>query len=179
MKEILYKNNIFIVFSIFFLLLMIGNYCLNRSFVKEVLTNEQLSILKNSSDKIQEWLENKKTSLKFISLLVSNFDHTKEQNTIQDILIRSQQIANFSSTYVGYENNTMLSSRLFQSPKDYAPTQRPWYINTVLQNGIYITKPYLDVGLKIPVISICQSIKRENELQGVICGVISFESIKK
>lgn len=178
MKEILYKNNIFIVFSIFFLLLMIGNYYLNRSFVKEVLTNEQLSILKNSSDKIQEWLENKKTSLKFISLLVSNFDHTKEQNTIQDILIRSQQIANFSSTYVGYENNTMLSSRLFQSPKDYAPTQRPWYINTVLQNGIYITKPYLDVGLKIPVISICQSIKRENELQGVICGVISFESIK-
>ncbi|MFW5625529.1 MAG: cache domain-containing protein, partial [Campylobacter hyointestinalis] len=178
MKEILYKNNIFIVFSIFFLLLMIGNYYLNRSFVKEVLTNEQLSILKNSSDKIQEWLENKKTSLKFISLLVSNFDHTKEQNTIQDILIRSQKIANFSSTYVGYENNTMLSSRLFQSPKDYAPTQRPWYINTVLQNGIYITKPYLDVGLKIPVISICQSIKRENELQGVICGVISFESIK-
>ncbi|CUU69038.1 sensor kinase of two-component regulatory system [Campylobacter hyointestinalis subsp. hyointestinalis] len=73
----------------------------------------------------------------------------------------------------------MLSSRLFQSPKDYAPTQRPWYINTVLQNGIYITKPYLDVGLKIQVISICQSIKRENELQGVICGVISFESIKK
>ncbi|CUU75522.1 hypothetical protein [Campylobacter hyointestinalis] len=60
MKEILYKNNIFIVFSIFFLLLMIGNYYLNRSFVKEVLTNEQLSILKNSSDKIQEWLENKK-----------------------------------------------------------------------------------------------------------------------
>ncbi|CUU69029.1 hypothetical protein [Campylobacter hyointestinalis] len=47
MKEILYKNNIFIVFSIFFLLLMIGNYYLNRSFVKEVLTNEQLSILKN------------------------------------------------------------------------------------------------------------------------------------
>lgn len=78
MKEILYKNNIFIIFSIFFLLLMIGNYYLNRSFVKEVLTNEQLSILKNSSDKIQEWLENKKTSLKFISLLVANFDHTKE-----------------------------------------------------------------------------------------------------
>ncbi|WP_419257422.1 hypothetical protein [Campylobacter fetus] len=77
MKEILYKNNIFIIFSIFFLLLMIGNYYLNRSFVKEVLTNEQLSILKNSSDKIQEWLENKKTSLKFISLLVANFDHTK------------------------------------------------------------------------------------------------------
>ncbi|WP_238390070.1 sensor histidine kinase [Campylobacter fetus] len=178
MKEILYKNNIFIIFSIFFLLLMIGNYYLNRSFVKEVLTNEQLSILKNSSDKIQEWLENKKTSLKFISLLVSNFDHTKEQNTIQDILIKSQQIANFSSTYVGYENNTMLSSRVFQGPKNYAPTQRPWYINTVLQNGIYITKPYIDVGLKIPVISICQSIKRENELQGVICGVISFESIK-
>ncbi|HDZ5339877.1 TPA: sensor histidine kinase [Campylobacter fetus] len=178
MKEILYKNNIFIIFSIFFLLLMIGNYYLNRSFVKEVLTNEQLSILKNSSDKIQEWLENKKTSLKFISLLVANFDHTKEQNTIQDILIKSQEIANFSSTYVGYENDTMLSSRVFQGPKNYAPTQRPWHINTVLQNGIYITKPYLDVGLKIPVISICQSIKRENKLQGVICGVISFESIK-
>ncbi|OCR94338.1 sensor histidine kinase [Campylobacter fetus] len=178
MKEILYKNNIFIIFSIFFLLLMIGNYYLNRSFVKEVLTNEQFSILKNSSDKIQEWLENKKTSLKFISLLVSDFDHTKEQNAIQDILIKSQQIANFSSTYVGYENNTMLSSRVFQGPKNYIPTQRPWYINTVLQNGIYITKPYLDAGLKIPVISICQNIKRKNELQGVICGVISFESIK-
>lgn len=81
MKEILYKNNIFIVFSIFFLLLMIGNYYLNRSFVKEVLTNEQLSILKNSSDKIQEWLENKKLVL---NLLVCS----SQISTIQKSKIR-------------------------------------------------------------------------------------------
>lgn len=178
MEKILRKNNIFILFSAIFLSLMIGNYYLNRSFVREILANEQLGMLKNSSDKIQKYFENKKLSLSAIAQLISKFDYQKDKIIIEDILNKSQYIANFSSVYVGYEDNTMLSSKIFNMPKNYITTKRPWYQNAVKSDKIYITKPYIDTGLQIPVISISQSIKKQGDIIGVLCGVISIDDIK-
>lgn len=174
----LLKNNIFILFTSIFLSLMVGNYYLNRSFVREILANEQLEMLKNSSEKIQKYFENKKFSLGAISELISNFDYKKDQNLIEDILNKSQHIANFSSVYVGYENNTMLSSKAFSMPENYITTKRPWYLSAIKSDNIYITQPYLDTGLKIPVISISKRIKKDGHIIGVLCGVISIDDIK-
>lgn len=110
--------------------------------------------------------------------LISEFNSSKDEKIIRDILIKSQIIANFTSIYAGYHDNRMISSIDFIGPEGYLATKRPWYINTSKQNGIYVTKPYLDTGLKIPVISICQNIKQNKELKGVLCGVISFDDIK-
>ncbi|MDO5045393.1 sensor histidine kinase [Campylobacter sp.] len=173
-----YKNRIFIVFSVIFLSLMAGNYSLNRSFTKEILINEQLSILKSSSNRIEKWLDNKKSSLTAINSLISKFDSKLDEQIIQDILEKSQEIAKFSSVYAGYENHITISSRVFNKPPNYDPTHRPWYRNTISNDKIYITKPYIDVGLKVPVISICQSIKHENSPKGVLCGILSFNDIK-
>lgn len=172
------KNNIFILFSVIFLSLMIVNYYLNRSFVREILANEQLGMLKNSSEKIQKYFENKRLSLQAICELISKFDYEKDQSLIEDILNKSQHIANFSSVYVGYENNTMLSSKAFSMPPNYVTTERPWYLNAIKSDKIYITKPYIDTGLKIPVISISRSIKKDGRIIGVLCGVISIYDIK-
>ena len=112
MKENVYKNNIFAIFSFIFLALMAGNYMLNRSFVREILVREQLSILKSSSERIEKWLENKKSSLRAVNELISKYDSAKDEQIITDILDRSQEIANFSSVYAGYENNITVLSRL-------------------------------------------------------------------
>ena len=178
MKENFYKNNIFAIFSFIFLALMAGNYMLNRSFVREILVREQLNILKSSSERIEKWLENKKTSLRAVKELISKYDSQSDEQIITDILDKSQEIANFSSVYAGYENNITVSSRFFDKPQNYSPVLRPWYINTVKEDKTYITKPYLDAGLKVPVISICSSIKQGYTLKGVLCGVISFSDIK-
>lgn len=178
MIESFYKNRLFILFSIIFLSLMIGNYTLNRSFAKEILMNEQLSILKSWGDRIEKWIENKKSNLEAINSLIQNYDSQTEGKTVQDILEKSEEIANFSSVYAGYETGVTISSKPFNKPANYDPTARPWYINTVAQDKIYITKPYVDMGLKIPVISICQSIKQGVNLKGVICGILSFDDIK-
>ena len=178
MKENFYKNNIFAIFSFIFLALMAGNYILNRSFVREILVREQLNILKSSSERIEKWLENKKTSLRAVKELISKYDSESDEQIITDILDKSQEIANFSSVYAGYENNITVSSRFFDKPQNYSPVLRPWYINTVKEDKTYITKPYLDAGLKVPVISICSSIKQGYTLKGVLCGVISFSDIK-
>ena len=151
---------------------------LNRSFVREILVREQLNILKSSSERIEKWLENKKTSLRAVKELISKYDSESDEQIITDILDKSQEIANFSSVYAGYENNITVSSRFFDKPQNYSPVLRPWYINTVKEDKTYITKPYLDAGLKVPVISICSSIKQGYTLKGVLCGVISFSDIK-
>ncbi|WP_169784945.1 sensor histidine kinase [Campylobacter curvus] len=172
------KNKLFIIFSVIFLSLMVGNYTLNRSFAKEILINEQLSILKSSSSRIEKWLENKKSSMQAINSLIAKFDPVRDEATIKDIFEKSQEIANFSSVYAGYENNVTISGKIFNRPPDYIPTLRPWYINTAREDKIYITRPYVDVGLQISVISICESIKEGKVLKGVLCGILSFSDIK-
>ena len=97
---------------------------------------------------------------------------------IKDILNKSTQIANFSSVYAGYKDKQTLSSGDFKAPPNYDPTLRPWYQNTLQTDEIYVTKPYKDVGLKTSVISICQSIKQGREIEGVLCGIFSFNYIK-
>ena len=157
---------------------MVASHILNRSFVKEILINEQLNILKSSSHRIEKWIENKKLSLKSVNSLISNLDHNKDGVIIKDILNKSTQIANFSSVYAGYKDKQTLSSGDFKAPPNYDPTLRPWYQNTLKTDEIYVTKPYKDVGLKTSVISICQSIKQDREIKGVLCGILSFNDIK-
>ncbi|MBR8463575.1 sensor histidine kinase [Campylobacter sp. faydin G-24] len=171
------RHHIIVIFSIIFLTLMLINYTINRSFVKEILINEQVSMLKNSSNKVEKWLENKKHSLKSINQLISKFSPEKDEQIIKDILQKSESIANFSSIYVGYENSTIISSKEFIRPSGYAPINRPWYQNTIKSGGIYITKPYIDAGLKKPVVSICQKINSIQNL-GVLCGILLFDDIK-
>lgn len=172
------NNKLFIIFSIIFLSLMVVSHMLNRSFVREILINEQLNILKSSSHRIEKWIENKKLSLKSVNSLISNLDHNKDEIIIKDILNKSTQIANFSSVYAGYKDKQTLSSGDFKAPPNYDPTLRPWYQNTIKTDEIYITKPYKDVGLKTSVISICQSIKQSKDIEGVLCGILSFNDIK-
>ncbi|CZE46280.1 sensor histidine kinase [Campylobacter geochelonis] len=178
MVENFYNNRLFIVFSIIFLSLMAGNYALNRSFVKEILINEQLNILKSSSYRIEKWIENKRLSLQSINSLITHLDSKKDKEAIRDILLQSQAIANFSSVYSGYETGKSISSRNFNEPKNYDPRLRPWYKNTIAQTSTYITKPYADVGLQTSVISICQSIVENHLPKGVLCGILSFNDIK-
>ncbi|WP_169764021.1 sensor histidine kinase [Campylobacter mucosalis] len=178
MVENLHNNKLFVIFSIIFLSLMASNYALNRSFVKEILINEQLSILKNSSERVERWIENKKRSLQAINVLAAKFNPQIDAVTIKNILTQSLAIANFSSVYAGYENGETISSREFNRPINYDPRLRPWYINTLKNKDIYVTKPYMDVGLKVPVISICEQIKHDNKTRGVICGILSFSDVK-
>ena len=151
---------------------MVVSHMLNRSFVRKILINEQLNILKSSSHRIEKWIENKKLSLKSVNSLISNLDHNKDEIIIKDILNKSTQIANFSSVYAGYKDKQTLSSGDFKALPNYNPTLRPWYQNTIKIDEIYITKPYKDVGLKTSVISICQSIKQGGGIEGVLCGII-------
>lgn len=178
MVENLHSNRLFVIFSIIFFSLMVMNYVLNRSFVKEILINEQLNILKSSSYRIEKWIENKKLNLKSIDSLITGLDPIKHELIIKDILTQSMTIANFSSVYSGYENGKTISSVNFNEPSNYDPRKRPWYINTLIQDDIYITKPYIDVGLNVPVISICQSLKNKEIFNGVLCGILSFDNIK-
>ena len=178
MTENFNNNRLFLIFSVIFLSLMIGNHVLNRSFVKEILINEQLNILKNSSYRIEKWIEDKKLNLKSIEVLISKLDPKQDESGIKNILIQSGYIAGFSSVYIGYTTGEIISSRYFKAPIDYDLKLRPWYVNTLATNDIYITNPYKDIGLKTSVISICQSVQEKQIVKGVLCGILSFSDIK-
>lgn len=170
-----YKPNstiIFLLFCLIFFMLIIINYLINRNILKQAIHNQQENSTKSAAFHIQKSIEEKITSIVSIKNLIENGDN------IKDILTKSQKVANFKSVYIGYEDNTIISSQKWQKPKDYKVTKRPWYQNTINQNQPYITKEYKDVGLKIDVISICTKLKKYNK-QAVVCGILSLENIKK
>lgn len=178
MKAFLKKFFIPIFISILFLSLMVGNYTTNRNLLKNALVNEQISIIKSASKRISSWLNNKILSLEAINFIIQDFDHTKDLKNINDVIKKSQSIANFSSIYGGYQDGTTISSRAWIKPPNYEVTKRPWYKNAIEANTTIIVNPYIDAGLNIPVVSLCSPIWHKEMSKGVLCGILSLNYIK-
>lgn len=172
------KNKYFFIFlSIIFITLILTNYFSNRSTLKNAIHAHQVSIAQGVSKRIEEWTASKINGINVVSKFISDLDYEKNQNEIRDILVKSSLISGFSSMYVGYGDNQIISGRIWNKPQNYMVSKRPWYQYTLQQQDITINDPYIDEGLQALVISICTPVKKT--LQGVLCGILALEEIKQ
>lgn len=174
------KNLKYIIsFSLIFFLLIICNYLINRHLLHETISNQQTDIVKGVSKRISKWFQQKIDSTEEIRDFLNKMNH-KDTTKIKDFLFKSAKVANFRNIYVGYEDDTIISAIKWNKPKNYITTRRPWYKNTIYKNKVTVTSPYMDLGLKEPVVSICAPLKEfASEKLGVVCGVLPLEKIKQ
>lgn len=175
-KNFLANTKNIILFSAILFSLLVTNYYYNKNLLKTAITAEQLSVLKSTSKRITNWLSERIKSLEAINSLIKN--EKLNHKNIEKILAQSQMVTNFTSIYVGYDDNSIISSREFIIPKNYNVKNRPWYVNTMKFEKNYITKPYIDTGLKVPVVALCLMTSNSHN-NGVLCGVLSLNDIKK
>ena len=167
----------FLLFSVIFITLILTNYFYNRSLLKNAIHAHQISIAQGVAKRIEEWTNGKINSINAISEIVENLNDEQNKDQIRDILVKGARISGFSSMYVGYENNHIISGRIWEKPSNYIVSQRPWYRHTLSKQAITINDPYIDAGLQSLVISICTPMKKNQ--QGVLCGILALDEVKQ
>ncbi len=173
------KENKYLFFflSVIFITLILTNYFYNRSLLKNAIHAHQISIAQGVSKRIEEWMGSKMNSINAIRNIITNLESERNDDEIRNILTKGALISSFSSMYVGYEDNYIISSRIWDKPAGYIVSKRPWYQNTLQKQTTIINDPYVDAGLQSLVISICTPIKKT--LQGVVCGIVALDEIKQ
>lgn len=180
MKFINIKNlKILISFSVVFFLLILSNYLINRQLLHDTIFTQQKDAVKGVSTRIGTWFQQKIDSTEAIRDFLIKMDHTNELK-IKNFILRSTNVANFENIYVGYDDDTIISGVEWKKPKNYITTNRPWYKSTINKDEVIVTSPYVDMGLKKLVVSICTPFKENiSDKSGVVCGILPLDKIKE
>jgi len=99
---------------------------------------------------------------------------------LQDFKNYAESHPEVLSIYIGTETKSTYIYPPAEFPADYDPTQRPWYINTVKENKLNWTSPYVDTATGKLVITVAMPVYNSfdnNALTGVLAIDIPLESI--
>lgn len=181
MKTLYIRNlKIIIAFSLIFFSLILCNYLVNLRLLHGTIADQQSDTIKAASKRISKWFQQKIDSTEAVRDFLIDFEHEYEKDEVKKLLVRSTQVANFRNVYVGYDDNTIISGAKWDKPRNYVTTLRPWYINTLSREKVVVTAPYIDIGLKEVVVSICAPLKESySQKKGVVCGILPLEKIKE
>lgn len=171
------KIVVILVCVIFFILILI-NYFTSAYILQSATNDLQKNIIKSSSSRIVEWLGERIDDVQIVQSLVNGRDRIKDRVEIKDNIRSGSTVSSFAYVFIGYKDNTTISSRSWDTPLTYATTSRPWYQETIKNGSTTITEPYLSDPLHSLVISICTPLKDKNDVEGVLCGVLPLEYIK-
>jgi methyl-accepting chemotaxis protein len=99
---------------------------------------------------------------------------------IKDILFSAKQSGDFSSVYIGYNENGLMmrySGKNTQPPQDkYDPRIRPWF-EAAKKNELGVTDTYVDYTTKKLTITIYSAIYKQGKLYAVVGADIFLDKI--
>jgi len=163
--------------------LIIGFKVLSSSFDSHYknLKNKELLLVANGSKYVDNYLQSKINIIDSLAKQLIYFNRYEELEKLRKVLILSKDSGNFSSVYVGFENDgfmTRWSGRDTNPEKDkYDPRSRPWYKLALLTKKAGVTKPYIDDASKKLTISVYAPIIENDSVIGVVASDIFLDSI--
>jgi two-component system NtrC family sensor kinase len=176
----LFKRIRVVIFLTFlFFVLVLANYFINLYILKSAIHDFQVQTIENGSNRIVKWLKKNIDVVQIVQSLVDGRDHKGDQELIQTIIENSSSLANFAYMFIAYDDNITISSEPLDNPLVHATVTKSWYKETVANEGITFTEPYLSITLNSIVVSICMPTKDQRAQNGVLCGVLPLDYIKK
>jgi len=174
------KRTCFILFvSMLFLILVLANYFINLYILKNAINDLQVNAINNASKQIVKWTSEKIQAVKNVEALISNMDHQQDKYSIASLLEHGSSVAGFPYMFVGYEDNAIISSRTIIKPLTYNTISMPWYRETIRNEDITITNPYVSSIIDTLVVAVCSTTKAKRGQTGVVCGILPLEYIEK
>lgn len=149
---------------------------------------DNTEVVRKTADEIERNVNDIEESL--ISL-IKNADMEKLLNSseasAEDIIKVFEDYKNshneIINVFMGTENKRMLLYPAVELPGDYDPTVRPWYRNTVANNGLVWSEPYVDMINGDSIVTISLPVYRGNKFLGVLaadCNLnVMTEAIKE
>lgn len=173
------RNRVVLFLTFLFFILVLANYFINLYILKSAIHDFQVQTIENGSNRIVKWLKTNIDVVQIVQSLVVDKDHKDDQSLIQNIIEDSSSVANFAYMFIAYEDNITISSKPLNNPLIHPTVTKSWYQETVANEGMTITEPYLSSTLNSIVVSICMPVKDKRAQKGVLCGVLPLDYIKK
>jgi methyl-accepting chemotaxis protein len=140
---------------------------------KEVNSNTQ-GISTITAGEIDKWMALQKDSLDetLNSILYNN---NYEYDYVYKFLESQSQKNEGNAYYIGLSDKRFVSGTGWIPPAEYDITEREWYKEAIVTDGIYISRPDIDARTGDMVITISKAIKIDGEILGVIGSDIAID----
>ena len=180
------KSKIFLPVSIVVAIsyIILGYFNISGSYNTqyENIKQKEIGVATREAHIVDEFLKIRKDLIVSMSKRVSSFDKEVELEQIREISNLSKDTGGFSSVYIGYEDNGLMTR---WSGKDSTPEKdnfdartRPWYKDAKASLKYGFTKPYIDNSTKQLAISIYSPIiDKSNNLIGVVSSDLLLKDI--
>ena len=180
------KSKIFLPISIVVAIsyIILGYFNISGSYDTqyENIKQKDIGVATREAHRVDEFLKIRKDLIVSMSKRVSSFDKEVELEQIREISNLSKDTGGFSSVYIGYEDNGLMTR---WSGKDSTPERdnfdartRPWYKDAKATLKYGFTKPYIDNSTKQLAISIYSPIiDKSNALVGVVSSDLLLKDI--
>lgn len=99
---------------------------------------------------------------------------TKIEDYFKDVW-RSHDSVNF--IFLGTEDGGYIEYPRFKPNKPYDPRQRPWYMNTIIDDAVHISDPYMTQITKEMILSFTKRFTLDNKNMGVVGISVKIEDL--
>lgn len=123
------------------------------------------------ADDVNEGFSSNIVQLNSLVLVMENEQITGDEDTLAyvDTIVAADD--SFSAAYVAYDDKKLVMSGGWQPPEDFDHRTRAWYTGAKdLEEGVYVSEPYLDEQSGGYCITISKRMMKDGEFIGV-CGM--------
>ncbi len=163
----------FIVLAAFASFTLYNDY-LQRTAIRKNLENYLQEMGGVTANNIQTWLNGR-------SLLIENLSQSVALNSDADNVARLLEQKAVTSTFrgacLGSKDGSFIIRPDSKMPDGYDPRVRPWYKIAQGSSGSVLTEPYMDLASGQLIISIVDSVIKDGQNIGVVCGDLTLQAI--
>lgn len=154
------------------------SYHSKKSLIDQQITTLGQSTLSYESRAVSRWLEQHVKSLNALAQQIATFEDRSAIGPLLQNLNTSLDFTNVAYAVQGQStlvsaDGTLSTYRPFQ----LNPSTRLWYQLATQSPGIQLTDIYRDTVTKKPVISVSIAVRKQGQLQGVLVGDLSLDTL--
>lgn len=170
-NRVRHRINLTVTAAVWLIAIMAGTTIAYRS---QAQTNETVvARLENCNNELTTWFTSKITITEFMVHEVIQREYYNDDEQCFRFLADCMEMDDdFYACYIGYSDGKCIFSDGWEVPADYIATQRDWYIEAAINDGVVITDPYTDADTGRLVIT-CAS--KFTDSSGKTLGVIASD----
>ena len=155
----------------------VGNYKIAINKLEEKINENIQSTASNTAKDIDKWMALQKKTLAGIAESLAYNNNFDPDYVFKYLNEQSNKNEDTTGYYMALEDNTFISGTGWIPPEGYIPTEKDWYRNTIDNDDITISAPYIDSYTNKMVITISMPVKVNDTTIGVVAADVHIDKL--
>lgn len=155
----------------------VGNYKIAINKLEEKINENIQSTASNTAKDIDKWMALQKKTLAGIAESLAYNNNFDPDYVFKYLNEQSNKNEDTTGYYMALEDNTFISGTGWIPPEGYIPTEKDWYRNTIDNDDITISAPYIDSYTNKMVITISMPVKVNDTTVGVVAADVHIDKL--